>query len=636
MSTDTCTFTGNQAGTDAILSALQNTGYNDISSSFSQNIATGKHCFGSINQGSGTILNGSKFIGNSVTGSGGILIYNLFNSLTLTNVEVKNNIYNGGVKNLYVIASTITVTNSQFNSDSPVSSTTDTSRGGYLHLFGCDVTLTSSQFVNGRSGYGAALYIFGSTFSSESCTFEGNQASISGGAIYALILSQFTSFKDKFVNNKAPLGDSFGMSNINDYLNIKNGTFNSDIPAQFISAQYSSINLEYNVFEQLNGHSMTTSTDLRDGSAILIDSTVRISAHNNQFKNMINKNGVVTINENQAAVTIASLYPTLYKSGTKLVSFQSNTFDSCKSYGTEGGGAIYYDCGLTGCQLYLNNDVFQNNFASNVGGAIYWTYDNPVGINTCTFTKNTAIVYGEDVAAIPHILKVVSESYYNANINSTRILTEDTGNPYPNLTITDIRSGGTLPTLYIGIFDIYGKLMKSMNDEILRFDVTGSTSDKYKSFLTAADTVAASKGLFKVENVGITATPGTNQTVKFTTSAIDESIPSNADYLSANSLSTSGISFTVSVRECIAGEAFLDNGECEPCTAELDYSIVKPTTETACTPCPLSYAKCLGGSSIVPIPGYWKANNITDVFYKCNNYDACLGYSTTEKDPQGS
>ena len=253
MSTDTCTFTGNQAGTDAILSALQNTGYNDISSSFSQNIATGKHCFGSINQGSGTILNGSKFIGNSVTGSGGILIYNLFNSLTLTNVEVKNNIYNGGVKNLYVIASTITVTNSQFNSDSPVSSTTDTSRGGYLHLFGCDVTLTSSQFVNGRSGYGAALYIFGSTFSSESCTFEGNQASISGGAIYALILSQFTSFKDKFVNNKAPLGDSFGMSNINDYLNIKNGTFNSDIPAQFISAQYSSINLEYNVFEQLNG-----------------------------------------------------------------------------------------------------------------------------------------------------------------------------------------------------------------------------------------------------------------------------------------------------------------------------------------------------------------------------------------------
>lgn len=101
------------------------------------NIATTKQAFGSIIQGLGSTLDSSKFIENSVTGTQGILLFNLFNDITLKNIEVLDNSYAGGIKNFYLIASSVTIENSNFTVTSPTEvDPNDTSRGGFSYLFG--------------------------------------------------------------------------------------------------------------------------------------------------------------------------------------------------------------------------------------------------------------------------------------------------------------------------------------------------------------------------------------------------------------------------------------------------------------------------------------------------------------------
>jgi hypothetical protein len=462
----------------------------------------------------------------------------------------------------------------------------------------------------------------------------GNEAKTSGGAYYALSLSSFDSDIETFIDNKAPEGDAFGLSNINDYMNIINGTFQSSIPAQFINAKYASLNLIESTFEQTDGLNLITSPDLRDGSAIWIDSTVRINATGNTFQNMINLNGAVTIADNEAAITIEALYETQVLNGDRLVSFSNNEFINCNSLGTNGGGGIYYGCSIDGCQLYFDNDHFENCSSATVGGAIAWVYDEPVDINTTTFTNNNAFEYGDDISAVPQKLSTVSKAFYDANIATTRrVLFEDT-DPYPTDTISDQKSGGTIPTLYIGIFDIYDNLVKSNNGALLRPSIHNAKSvtagsNTYEPYITETSSITSVNGLFKIEGLSITGYPSSTQTIKITTSVIDDTLPPNANYLTENGLSDSGLIMTVKLRSCNVGEAFLDSGECSQCEAGIGYLLEAPTEETSCTPCPVTYASCIGGSNVVPKKGYWRASNETDVFYECNNYDACQGYIDT-------
>lgn len=134
---------------------LQNTQYNDNGSVFSTNQAITSKSVGSINQGTGTILEGTKFVGNSVGGSQGIMFYNLLNDITFKGVNVtlsagKNYLgnlidtgetaisstnANGQNKNFYVIASTVAIENSMFNDDNPGDESSDVSKGGYFYLF---------------------------------------------------------------------------------------------------------------------------------------------------------------------------------------------------------------------------------------------------------------------------------------------------------------------------------------------------------------------------------------------------------------------------------------------------------------------------------------------------------------------
>lgn len=243
-----------------------------------------------------------------------------------------------------------------------------------------------------------------------------------------------------------------------------------------------------------------------------------------------------------------------------------------------------------------------------------WTYDEPIGLETSTFINNDARLYGDDIAGVPVELKVVSEEFYNANVATEGMLTVEEANPYPDYTLKYQQSGSNMPIMYFGVFDKYGQLVKTVNGPILSASIKLNLSEKYEAFISIAETIRAANGLFKAQNISITATPGTYQEVTFTTPGIDETIPAVSKYLTEQNRKNSGLKFTVHVRQCVEGEAFKDDGSCETCRAELEYSLEPPKSESSCLSCPFSYAQCLGGYKVVPKPGYWSPGNLTADF----------------------
>lgn len=134
MSVQTSTFTSNSAPLDTIFSGSQFSSFNDVGSTFSGNTATSQNSIGSMSQGAGSTFSGSKFLQNAVTGSLGTLIFNMQSDITFTGIQVVDNTFAGGYKHLFILSSTIITKSSTFNTNSPVTVSTDASQGGYFNM----------------------------------------------------------------------------------------------------------------------------------------------------------------------------------------------------------------------------------------------------------------------------------------------------------------------------------------------------------------------------------------------------------------------------------------------------------------------------------------------------------------------
>ena len=93
------------------------------------------------------------------------------------------------------------------------------------------------------------------------------------------------------------------------------------------------------------------------------------------------------------------------------------------------GGAIYYDADQIYSNLFLINNSFINNSALSEGGAIKWTYNEPIYNSTNFFNTNKA-KYGNDTASFPVRinLKIYGETYSNllheSNVREIPILNQ--------------------------------------------------------------------------------------------------------------------------------------------------------------------------------------------------------------------
>ncbi|CAI2387538.1 unnamed protein product [Moneuplotes crassus] len=638
VNTENSIFSGNQAPTDAVFYLELNVVYNDINSVFEQNIATQANSIGSIIQGSapGT-LEGSSFLNNTVTGSEGILLYLLFNEITFKDGFLRDNVFNDGNKNIYGISSTITFENFTFSNNALPAIDNEDSEGGFIYLFLCVGIIRGSTFTKGIARDGGAIYSFSSSLTSEDNTFIDCRAKTGGGAIFSYSITSYSSTNDIYINNKAGSGDAIGMILVNDLFEINNSSFQSDSPSQFIDSSESTVLIKNSTFEQTSNYMTTNTSLIRNGAGIWVDSTTKITAQNNTFRNLRASSGSFTIEDHVNGQDVDDIFGDSKAPGEILVGLQNNTFDGCESFGTGGGAGVYYECTLNGCELNFNGDLFENMKSHTIGGGISWTYYEPTGIQTAQFSNNTATEYGDDIAGVPTYLKAVSAEYYNSYISrNRRDLSVSVGDPYPNSTINDCQPGGLLPTVYLGIFDGYDNLVKHLNEGELQASVTGITGNEtYTPFLTFTTTISVKNGLFNINNLIATAEPGESTTIMFTTELIDSTSPSNVDYYESKNLSDGSISMKANFRECESGEAFLDDGGCEQCEADVGYLLVPPKSETTCIPCPSSYAQCLGGNKIVPKAGFWRASNMTDSIIQCPNTGACLGYSEETPDLLG-
>lgn len=128
--------------------------------------------------------------------------------------------------------------------------------------------------------------------------------------------------------------------------------------------------------------------------------------------------------------------------------------------------------------------------------------------------------------------------------------------------------------------------------------------------------VVAREGVFNFSQVTITATPGTEISLKLEIQGL-QTYGNSLDFVD------SPLKLDFGVRKCVAGEQLQADNSCKWC-AEGTYLYDAPEKEVYCKICSRA-ANCYGGNIVAPLPQYWRSSNVSENFIKCPNGAACLG-----------
>jgi len=114
----------------------------------------------------------------------------------------------------------------------------------------------------------------------------------------------------------------------------------------------------------------------------------------------------------------------------------------------------------------------------------------------------------------------------------------------------------------------------------------------------------SNKGEFAWDDLAILGTPGDKVAFEMNTSAVQQQATVLHFYL----------------RNCLPGEILYERTSCLSCAART-FSL--NASDESCKECPEN-ARCPGGNSIIPDPGYWRLHTSEEVI-QCPNSAACLG-----------
>lgn len=228
-----------------------------------------------------------------------------------------------------------------------------------------DTTFSNNMAAN----FGGAVMIAGEKLSTTNVTFMNNLASQFGGAV--INLANYTSKKDKFIDNHANIGDAIYIEE-NDGFFLSNGTFISDEMVNwgliYISTGSGMI-------------SNTTFSNIKSNySTAIYGENCTLIIENCDFKNL-------TARKTAGAIGVRYINGTgLYIENSRFVNVMSE----------KNGGAIYVD--VVGKGLNLNGTVAIidskfTNCSSGFGGAYLQVSGNLIIGNT-TFTSNKAAYNG--------------------------------------------------------------------------------------------------------------------------------------------------------------------------------------------------------------------------------------------------
>eukprot|EP00347_Sterkiella_histriomuscorum_P008156 403346168 len=608
-------------------------------------------------------------------------------------IKIKSNIYNKiKQKHQFIQGDETVIEDTQFILNSAYSVTifaivksdeielNNTSiKGSFIQiLMNVNLTVENTQFLNGKAENGGAIYISGdSNITFINSLFQNNKAKDSGGAIYA---SSFQSLiiKDncRFLNNYAFLsaGDVLGEQNIKEFI-FQDSIIQNEVSAMSIKLQsvyFLARNLTIkrgnaNVMNSdfggtiycqdcfkfhLNDSIITGSRAKYAGSIYLIETEVRkeqeekADVRYKMFNTQILNS--VAYEDDGGSIMLDNV-----------MNMQIGNLTILNSYAASNGGAIYSKCDAPNynCLLkFTGTSRFQNNEADLSGGAIFWRDVEPKYQTLSAqfyFQNNSAGIYGDNIGSYSQKLIMISEVEYRAQLyrvtgdqqytdqGSERILQVSANqNVSTQVSQSNTRSGDTLPKTYIALADKYNQIVGTADQAKLQISVVEKSNNTlYKPLVEGQTSFYSEKGMFKVNDLQFTGTPGKDYQLVFNTQdGIDKTKPSNKEYLETVLKNEEEISFKfeINLRECAVGEQFTDSGKCNECPSGSSFSLVKMDSPGQCQSCPTSQALCNGGNNVGPQPGYWRKSNKTYVFVKCFNENACLGMIPPENNPQGS
>ena len=549
------TFTGNRAhDTSSAIYAL-GTGTNTITNcTFSENVA---------------------LVGSTIS--------LLFADTTAENITMQNNECSADSCNIFVSFSTVNILDSTM--------TTTTYPGGQTSLLdalnnnngasgyflsisaGSTIIILNTDFSNGFASNGGLVYMSGnSEMIISGSSFTRGYANLNGGGIYASSFKTLYIINCNFVDNMAYNGGSaifissgtvrFESSSI-----IATPNYNA---VYIVGGSYSSNDIQYSTGTEL----YLDNEDQILGAAIYSSNPESFSITNNTFTQLeyAYQGGAVylTMTSAERATGIptspvcvidtctftsnkATFGGALYVSGVNYVKVTNSSFTSnVAQKGTDGGngGALYYSSSDQNSQIVFESGVtFNSNIADDSGGAVYWDYNQPINLTTPSYNGNRATLYGNNYGCFAQVLKSITSAVYYSQTTIRRHLSNATLSGSTSLALSDQQSGGQIQAIYLALFDEFDQIVGSDSTSTVTIAFSNDYSNEtYTPSITGSTTVTVQKGVVKFDTIRLTAEPAQSYQLAFSTTGIDATKPSNANYLLNNSLSNTSMSFNVSLR----------------------------------------------------------------------------------------
>ncbi|CDW74791.1 UNKNOWN [Stylonychia lemnae] len=609
-------------------------------------------------------------------------------------------------KNIFVGFSKIIIENSRFSSlaeyDELSRVSVEETIGSFIFIiFDVDIAIYTTIFQNGRSSMGGAIYLSGdSILKIYQSQFIDNYSKTFGGAIFASGFKEFfigseTVFRGNLAIEK---GDDIYVTNSEKNFTLEKVNFTNPSAVGSIYAELVSLTFDQVGFVTIMGKNSLY------GAALFCMNCRKINITDSYFSKIKSKiGGAIYIQENElnkkksdkqgkyrivstifenceAKVTGGAIYfdnpqyvliqESLFKSNSVMYLSTATNLEISGA-----GGAIYYTCNeqILNCYLEIAGKTqFLKNSAAKKGGAIYWDIIEP-NFKNVYFKDNSAVYYANDTGCFAQQLNIVNVKTYNylmsryglleteeqddrarryLDSNNTnelevqkpwweRNLQESTLNEKDGK-VSNQRSGGAIPTIYLAHVDKYGQIVGSdFTSKVRVFVDTTQITDPdallYTPTIEGITLFNAKAGLVKASDFNFAGAPGFQYTVAFQSDGIDLSKQSNKQYMQNNNQKTDlNTGIVIALRECAVGESFSASGKCIKCPNGAGFSVAKMTTPGECSSCPSTKAICTGGAGIGPRPGYWRKNNITTTFIKCLYQAACLGMIAPDFLPTGS
>lgn len=576
-------------------------------STFSNNLA---HETGSVIYALGTgqnTISDSTFSNNEAY-EGNTFSF-LFANSDLDNVTVKDNIAYAESAGAFMTFSTVSITDSTFTTTTYPDGVTDIEQAvdeyGFTSGFfmsvsaGSTLTVTASDFSNGYAASGGILYVSGNSDVTITDTqMTSGYSQVNGGAVYAasfksLIISGCTLTSNVAYSTGSILYLSSGTTTISsstlsaapnyNAVNVQGGNFTGS-SLTFTNADSSSSSIQENV---QGGAIFISNTDSFSLSSCTFDTmdwayqggAVYMTMSSTSKGTEIPSSPSMTISSSNFTNNGATYGGALYVSGVDYVQvsdceFEGNSAVQFEDLGGD-GGAIYYSASDSISQIELDSTcTFNSNTAQISGGALFWNYIQPLNIDSVTYSSNTAELYGNDYACFAQVLKSITADQYNSAIGSSerRNLGDLSGST--SLTLSEQQSGGSIETIYLALVDEFDQIVGYDSSSTVTLAITGDHSDAtYTPTITGSTTLTIENGVISFEGMTFTAEPGIEYSLSFTTTGIDSTLPSNEAYLADNSLESTSMEFTIALRSCVEGEAFLSTGACQQCASPDFYSL---------------------------------------------------------------